>query len=1296
MRKIPENCSATPTFEDDLRELYEAAGGKALTLGKLAALRGKPEGIERKVGISSLSPWLRGERVPRKPEHVAFVLQVLIPELERHAALRLPGYAGLKKGTWAARLRAAQDVSKRKQGGNGTRVNDTSPGRLLGGPSPALRDVLPREFVGRERELGELTEFVTGHRDEGDYLWYQAGPWAGKTALLAWFASRYQMLAGVDFAHHFVSGRLGTDRREDFIRVIGEQLAVASGKRRRPPLDPGQPTLDPWYEVAAQECEKRGRRLVLIVDGLDEDADAALDGHGIAGLLPKAPPHGMRVIVSGRPHPRIPTKLVADHPLRNPAVVRWLTDSPDARIIRDTALTELDALLDDPGIGQRLLGLLVSARGALSGADLGHLVGCTPREVKKNLRTVARRSVTPTRADLLPLDVRTHAEAEVGRQTFVLAHAELLAAAGDELGEPFLDECVDDLHRWARHWQEKQWPENTPNYLLTGYTRLVQEKAPDRLATLVLDPRRQLRLAQRSGPDVALRDLDLLTPPGAIASSPSRAAETAMSRELLLPHVRPLPAPVARAVARLGDPRRARALAGASGSAVDRALNLADVARVLQAAGDEQAADTVREAEKWARTALREAGSFGWAVDEAEAAAAHVALVMLETAQAPGHRDVRGTADGRRVPGTGGGPASGVFGRPGRSSGSPQPDSLRQHAGGLALLRSTRGTGSARNEAWARAALLLTPDHPEQAEELLAELEDQAEQLACEDPVDGSAAAGAVQLWQTVASAAPDRAERLHARVLAHVREMWEAAPTLENVSVVAAAAPFVAQSRPVEAQQLVAAACRQLEHVLSVDPGRLSAADAFHAEFGFRHTLAVFSQALTDVGASPKTIARVRELGHRFLPSESADESGHPLPGGDEDHVFAEAAEIAEQAFRLADRGANDEAEHHLEQALALLAMSGPGKGRGPVWLPDLAGALIRTDPAADAEPLLDLVQHPTDRLRVHAALAMAYADCHQAETARHHAQEASRAAASPAISATNWPYAAQALACAGEVEPALDLIAQHGRPDDAGKRAAWRKTDRAARIAIATDLAALAPETAGELIHPLLKRLAATRHAIRSQGLLTRLVELLPAADRLPPEQRQLFDTAWEEARAQATRSSPQSWQPEDVLVQAFLRIGSGEDPGRQLDWLAHDMANRTTEHFPIAALVVLHAALGDTVSAERVAALPAVPQHRAIALTAMASHLTRVPVRPCPVPDPSGAGLFTRTIQHLALKTTPATPPATQAAVNPLRHALTTAGWHHAIPILPRLAPEAVTAIRDIAVVHHRASGGEDVCC
>ncbi|WP_238018834.1 hypothetical protein KZZ52_13890 [Dactylosporangium sp. AC04546] len=98
---------------------------------------------------------------------------------------------------------------------------------------------------------------------------------------------------------------------------------------------------------AAAACQQRGGRLVLLVDGLDEDRGGreGPDRHSIAALLPARPPAGMRVIVAGRPHPPVPGDVPPHNPLRDDAVVRPLTASPQARAIREEMERDLARLL---------------------------------------------------------------------------------------------------------------------------------------------------------------------------------------------------------------------------------------------------------------------------------------------------------------------------------------------------------------------------------------------------------------------------------------------------------------------------------------------------------------------------------------------------------------------------------------------------------------------------------------------------------------------------------------------------------------------------------------------------------------------------------------------------------------------------------------------------------------------------------------------------------------------------------------------------------------------------------------
>ena len=61
----------------------------------------------------------------------------------------------------------------------------------------------PTALIGRDGELAEWAEFCAGPEA---YAWWQAAPWAGKSALASWFVTHPP--AGVDIVSFFITGRL--------------------------------------------------------------------------------------------------------------------------------------------------------------------------------------------------------------------------------------------------------------------------------------------------------------------------------------------------------------------------------------------------------------------------------------------------------------------------------------------------------------------------------------------------------------------------------------------------------------------------------------------------------------------------------------------------------------------------------------------------------------------------------------------------------------------------------------------------------------------------------------------------------------------------------------------------------------------------------------------------------------------------------------------------------------------------------------------------------------------------------
>jgi hypothetical protein len=194
----------------------------------------------------------------------------------------------------------------------------------------------PPGLIGREAELAELIRFCVDP-DRGPYAWWQAGAWAGKSALLSSFVLRppAELAGRVRAVSFFITARLAAqDTREAFTQALLGQLADLTGQDLPPVLaeETREAYLLELLAQAAASCERDGGRLVLVVDGLDEDRGVTIgpDTHSIAGLLPAAPTAGMRVIVAGRPNPRVPDDVPEGHPLRDPGIVRPLQPSPHA------------------------------------------------------------------------------------------------------------------------------------------------------------------------------------------------------------------------------------------------------------------------------------------------------------------------------------------------------------------------------------------------------------------------------------------------------------------------------------------------------------------------------------------------------------------------------------------------------------------------------------------------------------------------------------------------------------------------------------------------------------------------------------------------------------------------------------------------------------------------------------------------------------------------------------------------------------------------------------------------------
>ena len=356
-------------------------------------------------------------------------------------------------------------------------------------PSQIRQHRTPRALIARQGELEEMARFCTDPRG-GDYLYWKADPWSGKTALLAWFVLHPP--ADTCVIPFFVNGNSHSQNSRDaFFAVVIEQLATVLGEPAPTAMSPAvrESAYLGMLEAAAAQARRRGARLVLVVDGLDEDALA--DGSSIAALLPAQPAHGTRVIAAGRLHPPLPPDLPGTHPLRDPSIVRLLSESEHAQGIRHAAERELELLLSNPE-ARDVLCLITAAGGGLSSRDLAELTQRARWQVEKLLRSTAGRTFAYQPASRWPGLMGAPDQ-------LVFAHSQLRKSALDGLDD-LLDNGRQRLHAWADRYRAAGWPERTPEYLLRDYLPMLRltDDLP-RMIAIGLDRGRHSRILAASG-----------------------------------------------------------------------------------------------------------------------------------------------------------------------------------------------------------------------------------------------------------------------------------------------------------------------------------------------------------------------------------------------------------------------------------------------------------------------------------------------------------------------------------------------------------------------------------------------------------------------------------------------------------------------------------------------------------------------------------------------------------------------------------------------------------------------------
>ncbi|MFB8140640.1 hypothetical protein [Streptomyces parvus] len=582
-----------------LRAALEAAGSPLA--GELL------EGLT--VNFSTLRGWVGRGEVPSPEQERDF--WSLIRKLRR--ASRYPTHS---EAEWEAALRAAQSEATKRARGESAGADRR--GLDSGARFVRLHRSAPEASVvevrGREAERGEMNAFVRNSRaDAPSYLCWHADAPVGKTSLLADYVRRPPR--GVDILNFFVSTPHGTDTRAEFEREITEQADSFLGQS--PSAAPRN--VRGWkalYIQTARMSASHGRKLLLVVDGLDDDlawsgtaAGSGAPGPGggastsrrplgtgtspmrgsIAALLPARPPENMRIIVSLRRCAPLPDDVPpVRHPLREGRHLRTLVPVPGVVPVRQP-MPPIDAF------GGSVEGLLAVAGGGLRMRDLAELAGLPVESLDRLAQGPVGRA--------LVID-------EPVSRTYALADSRLVHAVREDLGEAGVRKHTRELLAWARRWHALGWPEDTPPYPLAHQLRLLTGTAER--AAYVFDMVRLRRLADTAGPEAALTQLEYFqeeserrsgVAAGATPDSDLLATLVPLhaARSLLRQDIREDLPGAASLFVRLGDVERARGLARSASTAVGRAVHLADVAAEMAYAKrvDLDVDAVVREAAEW-------------------------------------------------------------------------------------------------------------------------------------------------------------------------------------------------------------------------------------------------------------------------------------------------------------------------------------------------------------------------------------------------------------------------------------------------------------------------------------------------------------------------------------------------------------------------------------------------------------------------------------------------------------------------------------------------------------------------
>ncbi|MGW1146966.1 hypothetical protein ACWD6I_18340 [Streptomyces sp. NPDC002454] len=395
--------------------------------------------------------WFRGTSAPQRKQTPG--VRALVEHLQRVAGLTV-GF----DSAWRTRVEDAQRESRSVAGPSRSPEEEAR-----ADAANAVRSL--RRFL--DVELDAMCTFALS--DDGapsPYLWWQAPPEAHAKELLARLEKRLRTRPDIAVVSYDLVENRHHAPPDHFVAEVSQQLRrLPGGLEPVPEGTTPRQHLQKQFREVARRAARAGRRLVLVVHGLDEVAPARIDedqGEGaasIAAQLPLVPARqpgkavggrpdwrdGIRVIVSSTPAARPLPDVPRDHPLRRRGCVR-LVHSVDGRWRASVGEPDPEATRSGEAVGD--VGEVGEAVRAAAHRDLASLRlwrGASRYFLLGLARFPGLLALAgdPSRARRLALEAPT----DVLKATRLVEVATVLATSGPARGDECVREAVGRVSR---------------------------------------------------------------------------------------------------------------------------------------------------------------------------------------------------------------------------------------------------------------------------------------------------------------------------------------------------------------------------------------------------------------------------------------------------------------------------------------------------------------------------------------------------------------------------------------------------------------------------------------------------------------------------------------------------------------------------------------------------------------------------------------------------------------------------------------------------------------------------------